>query len=409
METPAVGMTEIPGRGRAMVALRPIKGGEIILRDSPILLYSALPFHSDNHLNNNNNNPYCSNCFTTISQPPQAVPCSTCASQFCTLACQSAASTTSHTPWVCQTLIRLRDYFSGNRVPLDVQIQTRFVVSAYNLATVSQSKFQTLLSLQGSVDSVNSVASQSDVVSETDASFINSVICSVCPPLPVQFGFSLELTKVLLAKDKLNAFGLMEPFSEQNADRSVRAYGIYPVASFFNHDCLPNACRFDYLDADKSSSLNNNTEMVIRMIHDVPQGREVCLSYFPVNWKYSERQKRLREDYGFVCDCDRCKVEAGWSESDGDELAMDDDEGNDEGTMDEDVDERMEGEDGDVMKGDDDFPHAYFFLNYMCDRTNCWGTLAPLPPSVGTTSGVMECNVCGGFKKLDQMKQQTSH
>ena len=54
-------------------------------------------------------------------------------------------------------------------------------------------------------------------------------------------------------------------------------------------------------------------------------------------------------------------------------------------------------------QGDTDFPQAYFFIRYMCDRENCWGTLAPLPPKDdGTTSNIMECNVCGNLKD-DQM------
>ncbi|CAI9275263.1 unnamed protein product [Lactuca saligna] len=397
METAAIGVTEIEGRGRAMVALRPLKGGEIVLRDSPIVLYSALPFHSADH--QKNNNCYCSHCFTSISQQPQKVSCSTCGSRFCTFECQSVASTTSHTPWVCQALIRLRQYFSDQHQPVDLQLQARFLVSAYNLARVSPDRFRMLSSLQGSVPS------QPDA--DSSATFLHSLISSICPPPPLELGFSLELTSVLLAKDKLNAFGLMEPFSEEREGRSVRAYGIYPMASFFNHDCLPNACRFDYIDVPGSAS-GNNTDITIRMIHDVPQEREICLSYFPVNLKYAERQKSLKDDYGFLCDCDRCKVEANWSESDDDGLevdAIDEEEDEDtSGVMDEDPDEQMQDEEEtDAMKGEDDFPHAYFFLTYMCDRKNCWGTLAPLPPSVTTTPSVMECNLCGTCKNLDQV------
>ncbi|XP_071693552.1 histone-lysine N-methyltransferase ASHR2 [Rutidosis leptorrhynchoides] len=393
MSTPQpVAMTEINGKGRAIVALRPLKGGEIILRDSSILLYSALPFHPNNHTTTN----YCSNCFITISQNSPIISCSNCTSQFCTINCQSMASTTSHTSWTCQTLIHLRQYFSDHLVPLELQLQARFLVSAYNLALISPEKFQLLLSLQGS-------ASDSELES---VSFLHSLISSVCRPPSIELGFSVDLVRVLLAKDKLNAFGLMEPFAEETEERSVRAYGIYPVASFFNHDCLPNACRFDYIDV-VGSELGKNTEITIRMVHDVPQGREICLSYFPVNLKYSERQKRLSDDYGFVCDCDRCKVEANWSESEEDGVDMDEKDGkneeeendDDETNMDEDVDEEMHGEDGDAMKGDDEFPHAYFFMNYMCDRKNCWGTLAPLPDPAN--QGVMECNVCGSFKRLD--------
>ncbi|KVH95746.1 histone-lysine N-methyltransferase ASHR2 [Cynara cardunculus var. scolymus] len=396
METAAVRMTEIEGRGRAMVALRPLKGGEIVLKDSPIILYSAFSFLSDDHQKSNG---YCSHCFITVSQQSQKASCSTCGCGFCSLECQSVASATSHTPWVCQALFRFRQYVSDHDVGLDLQLQARFLVSAYNLASVSPVRFQTLLSLQGSV------SSQPDA--DSSAVFLHSFISSLCATFPRELGFSLELTCVLLAKDKLNAFGLMEPFSEEREERSVRAYGIYPLASFFNHDCLPNACRFDYIDVAGPAS--SNTDITIRMIHDVPQGREICLSYFPVNLKYSERQKRLRDDYGFVCECDRCKVEANWSDCDeDDDLDVDDnneEEDDEEPTavMDEDPDVEMEGEDGDAMKGEDDFPHAYFFLTYMCDRKNCWGTLAPVTPSVATTSIVMECNVCGYCKNLDQV------
>ncbi|KAK9052366.1 hypothetical protein SSX86_028995 [Deinandra increscens subsp. villosa] len=92
---------ETTAGGREMVALCPLKGGEIVLRDSPILHYSAIHFHSDNHPDSHG---YCSNCFTTIAQQSQDVSCLTCGCRFCTLDCQSTASATSHTPWACQAL-----------------------------------------------------------------------------------------------------------------------------------------------------------------------------------------------------------------------------------------------------------------------------------------------------------------
>ncbi|PWA86992.1 ASH1-related protein 2 [Artemisia annua] len=333
--TPPIGPTELPGKGRAIISLRPIKGGEIILRDTPLILYSAQPFNPNTPLNQNN---YCSHCFKTISKHPQQTQtsCSTCGSHFCSLNCQHISSTSSHTPYICQTLSHLQHYFSNNiNVPLELHSQARYLVSAYNLAVVSPEKFQKLLSLQG-----GELGCESD---EESAKFLFSI---VRPPVG-DLGFSVELVRALLGKDKVNAFGLMEPFNE-SGERSVRAYGIYGTASLFNHDCLPNACRFDYVDGGGGGlGSGDNTEIMIRMIHEVPQGMEICLSYFPVNLRYSERQKRLKDDYGFVCECDRCKVEVNWE--------------------------------------------------------NCGGTLAPLPPSAATSNGVMECHVCGSFKKPDQM------
>lgn len=232
--------------------------------------------------------------------------------------------------------------------------------------------------------------------------FMHSLIGSICGGelnLGGEFRFSVELTASLLVKDKLNAFGIMESFVE-GKERSVRAYGVYPRASFFNHDCLPNACRFDYFDGGKG---NNNTDIVVRVIHDVAEGREICLSYFPVNLKYSERQKRLKEDYGFVCDCDRCNVEANWSDDEEEEGGDEDmDEEEVEGGDDE-MDAGLETEDSDMVK-ENDFPHAYFFVRYMCSRESCGGTLAPLPPSDdGRVSTLMECNVCGNVSNCEEM------
>ncbi|XP_068333413.1 histone-lysine N-methyltransferase ASHR2 [Pyrus communis] len=389
-------VTEIEGRGRALVAAQPLRGGEIVLRDSPILLYSALPLITPSP------HPYCHRCFKTLQKPqPQAQPqvCPWCSHHvFCGPNCLSAALSSSHSPWACQALRRLRDPSSPlSAQPLDRQVQASFLVAAYNLAVVSPSNFQILLSLQGQPHDF--------AVADTTAAaqFLHSLISTLCAPPPFLLEkqmFSAELSAALLAKDKLNAFGLMEPFTELS-QRSSRAYAIYPKASFFNHDCLPNACRFDYIDTDSE----HNTDMVIRMIHDVPAGREICLSYFPVNQSYSNRQRTLAEDYGFACQCDRCKVEASWSDN---EEAEEEAEG-----MDEDQDQEMEassesepesGIDIEEAKaeaqGEADFPHAYFFVRFMCNRTNCWGTLAPLPPKDdGSPSNVMECNVCGSLKK----------
>lgn len=251
-----------------------------------------------------------------------------------------------------------------------------------------------MFSLQGTPDDATIAAAQ----------FLHPLISPLCslPCMIPQNGFTLELTSALLAKDKLNAFGLMQPFSEDDDQRSVRAYGIYPYASFFNHDCLPNACRFDYVDTNPPGD-SHNTDFIIRMIHDVPQGREICLSYFPVNENYSSRQKRLMEDYGFACNCDRCNVESNWSDND----CVEDNAEDEEEVMDEDQYEIMvasDTENNPQGQGDNNgFPHAYFFLKYMCDRTNCWGTLAPLPPQGDTPSNVMECNVCGKLKSDDDL------
>ncbi|KAF9620462.1 hypothetical protein IFM89_012639 [Coptis chinensis] len=359
---------EIEGRGRGVVANRSIKAGEVLLKESPILVYSAKPLKSD----------LCSNCFRKLNLSSSVLSCASCSSQtfFCSPSCQSTAMTSSHTPWACQALKAI------GSLALDDSSDAHFLIAAYNMSLVSPSHFQILLSLEGSMPT--------DTLPDQRTISLHSLILSLSPPQSFA-GFSFDLTAALLAKDKRNAFALMEPFQE-DGERNVRAYAIYPNASFFNHDCLPNAARFDYLESDVS---DHNTDIIIRAIHDFPQGREICLSYFPVNWNYADRQRRLVEDYGFTCDCDRCKVEVSWKE-DGDD--------NDD-NMEENEEEQMVGSEDEYSgaQGEADFPHAYFFVRYVCDRDNCGGTLAPLPPSEGSPSDVIECNVCGQLRTEDDV------
>jgi hypothetical protein len=73
---------------------------------------------------------------------------------------------------------------------------------------------------------------------------------------------------------------------------------------------------------------------------------EICLSYFLVNENYTSRQKkRLLEDYGFKCNC-----ESNYSDND----CVEEEE------------EQCENIHQTLT-----IPHIYFFLKYMCDRTDC--------------------------------------
>ncbi|XP_028759438.1 histone-lysine N-methyltransferase ASHR2-like [Neltuma alba] len=351
-------LDQIEGKGRGLVATQNLKAGQIILTESPIILYSTFPLFSDS------SSSYCDHCFRSIlpvSTPTQHTvssyySCPSCSRHhFCSQKCLSLALKSSHSSWVCQALSCLRD--SGSellRQSHELQVQARFVVAVYNLSLLSPSSIQILLSLLGTPDDAIVKAS----------SFLHSLISSLCPPPQNQL--PAELTAQLMAKDRLNSFCLMEPYSPDGPQRSIKAYAIYPNATFFNHDCLPNACRFDYVD-DGVPGDEHNTDIVIRMIEDVAEGREVCISYFRINRDYWTRKRILMEDYGFVCGCERCKIEANWGVDDDDQSSG--------------------------------LPHDWFLRKYVCDKKNCSGTLAPLPPKDDDgQSNVLECNFCGDLK-----------
>jgi SET and MYND domain-containing protein len=126
-------------------------------------------------------------------------------------------------------------------------------------------------------------------------------------------------------------------------ERRVRGGGVYPRCSLINHECAPNAARFDAFDAagpagGASSSSSGgggggdgggvlssgggyplSTAVSIRAMHDLPEGTEIVQSYFPLNWDLRERRRQAREVYGFECCCPRCLAEAapGWGGASG--------------------------------------------------------------------------------------------
>lgn len=388
-------LTHLPTRGRALVALQPLAPGQVLSHESPLLVYldahtassSTLCFHcarlNPNPIAHLNLNP-----ISTLDPNSSWSFCPICqVAAFCSPACAKASSVSSHTPFVCKALCLL--VFC--KLDFDLQTQARYLIAVYNLALTSPHGFQQLLSLEGE----GSVNASVHLVH----TYLSEVIRSWQLESQELPSWSVEFVASLLAKDERNAFSF-STFTPDTGLRQVRAYAIYAQASFFNHDCLPNACRFEYIDKPGVG----NADIVIRSLHDISEGAEVCISYFPINWGFAERQKKLKEEYGFECKCERCKVEEGWSDGD---IA----EQNDEISVEEgfEGDEDMESTE-EVMDAEGDtqgkFPHEMFFMKYLCPNESCGGTLAPLPLIEGASSSFMECNVCGQFRSEDDFLRE---
>ncbi|KAF1873669.1 hypothetical protein Lal_00027707 [Lupinus albus] len=293
-------MDEIAGKGKGLVAAQSLKAGQVVLRESPLIIYSSSPLISTSS-SPSSHFPYCDHCFRTL--PTNSIPCPSCSyHHFCSYKCFSTALNTFHSSLVCQALTHSRDTESLQQQPSERQVQARFVVAAYNLAIISPSGIHAFLSLHGTPD---------DSIIEA-AKFLHSLIS---PLFPSNINISVDLTAKLLAKDRINSFCLMNPYSPDGPQRSIKAYAIYPKASMFNHDCIPNACRFDYVDTTDLDDEHNNTDIVIRMIEDVAEGREI-----EANW--AQDCQNYVEEYS-------------------------------------------------------DLAHVRFITKYVCHRKNCNGTLAP--------------------------------
>ncbi|KAK3042387.1 hypothetical protein RJ639_002433 [Escallonia herrerae] len=75
--------------------------------------------------------------------------------------------------------------------------------------------------------------------------------------------------------------------------------GLWLLASFVNHSCNPNAKR-----------LHSGDHVIVHASRDIKAGEEVTFAYFDVLLPLSKR-KQMTTNWGFSCNCKRCRVEEG--------------------------------------------------------------------------------------------------
>ncbi|PON54148.1 N-terminal acetyltransferase A, auxiliary subunit [Parasponia andersonii] len=75
--------------------------------------------------------------------------------------------------------------------------------------------------------------------------------------------------------------------------------GLWILACFINHSCVPNARR-----------LHVGDHVLVHASRDVKAGEEVTFAYFDVLSPLGKR-KQMSKSWGFDCDCKRCKFEEG--------------------------------------------------------------------------------------------------
>ncbi len=73
---------------------------------------------------------------------------------------------------------------------------------------------------------------------------------------------------------------------------------LFYLSSFCNHSCIPNATRALFGDV-----------MVVRALLPLSQGDEITLGYISPEISTDERQKSLKQSFGFQCNCWYCREE----------------------------------------------------------------------------------------------------
>ncbi|KAI9099941.1 hypothetical protein DFS34DRAFT_616548 [Phlyctochytrium arcticum] len=163
-------------------------------------------------------------------------------------------------------------------------------------------------------------------------------------PLP-----SLEASLLdLICKEECNSFGLYSfTYKGSSSPRQGYALGLYSLAVFFNHSCVPNTghiTRGAHTDPEGAMSKRgiiklgrkslpvtpseawdlhgNGAEMLFYALKDLSAGEEALISYVELGSSGDQslesgrnRRKMLNTYFFFQCDCRRCDDDRGNEES----------------------------------------------------------------------------------------------
>lgn len=81
---------------------------------------------------------------------------------------------------------------------------------------------------------------------------------------------------------------------------------IAPILAFCNHSCEPNCT----ILADNTVESFKSKIVGLRAAHDIKAGEEITWSYLgSISGSFEERQRILKERFGFRCNCSRCHRE----------------------------------------------------------------------------------------------------
>ena len=124
------------------------------------------------------------------------------------------------------------------------------------------------------------------------------------------------------------------------------------------------------------------------------RGEEVTLSYFPLDWPHEERAARLAGEYGFVCGCARCALEAPEARPSDESMASGSVGGSAAGGGGLGSARASTGPAAAPQPPADPGYVGAFLSKFCCSR--CSGTLAPAMP--GGDEGDHVCNACGAVR-----------
>ncbi|KAL1198355.1 Histone-lysine N-methyltransferase ASHR1 [Cardamine amara subsp. amara] len=109
---------------------------------------------------------------------------------------------------------------------------------------------------------------------------------------------NLEMEKLLSILDVNSLVEDAVSAKVMGKNKEYYGVGLWTLASFINHSCIPNARR-----------LHVGDYAMVHASRDIKAGEEISFAYFDVKSPL-EKRKEMAESWGFCCGCSRCKFES---------------------------------------------------------------------------------------------------
>lgn len=271
--------------GRYMVASRDIKPGELIIKESPVVIGPRI-----------DSVPLCLGCYktaTTVDSKPRL--CSKC--NVAPICCPECEAKPSHSESECDSYLRFSDKDPSKILSLTDNLQIVMPLRCLLLRPETEEKskedekWESLMKLESHVKE-----SQESAIWRHHKEKVVDLLDSV-GMLKSEDDHSL-VQKICGILD-VNSFELRGPnpaVMTHAARQGERLRGVYLEAALMSHDCIGNT----------HLSVDDDYVMTIHASVPIKAGDPILFNYASTLESTSERLHRLREGKYFSCKCKRC-------------------------------------------------------------------------------------------------------
>ncbi|XP_059761303.1 histone-lysine N-methyltransferase SMYD3 isoform X1 [Balaenoptera ricei] len=269
MEPSKVEKFSTADRGNGLRALAPLRPGELLFRSDP-LAYTVCK---------GSRGVVCDRC---LLGKEKLMRCSQCrVAKYCSAKCQKKAWQDHKRECKCLKSCKPR------YPPDSVRLLGRVVFKLMEETPSESEKLYSFYDLESNINKLTEDKKEGlRQLALTFHHFMREEIQDASQ-LPPSFDIFEAFAKVIC-----NSFTIC------NAEMQEVGVGLYPSMSLLNHSCDPNC-----------SIVFNGPHLLLRAVRDIEAGEELTICYLDMLMTSEERQKQLRDQYCFDCDCFRCQTQ----------------------------------------------------------------------------------------------------